>query len=142
MAAPQTEALHEAAAGLDAQPLPVIASVLVEGQIAAATAVKIALKEISDAASILASTVKAGGTIHYVAAGSSGLMAAADAQELGGTFSIPPSQLRIHIAGGLPTGVEMPGATEDDTVNFDLAGLSEKDAVIAYHWPTIPAPNF
>jgi N-acetylmuramic acid 6-phosphate etherase len=60
-------------------------------------------------------------------------MAAADAQELGGTFAIPAAQLRIHMAGGLPTGVDMPGGTEDDTAGLEaaLAGLADRDTVIA-----------
>ena len=132
MIAPRTEALHEAAEGLDARPLPEIARVLVDGQIAAAVAVRDQLNEISEAARIMAKTLKAGGVIHYAAAGSSGLMAAADAQELGGTFSIPAAQLAIHMAGGLPTGVEMPGETEDETQDLEkrLAGLSSNDVVI------------
>ncbi len=133
MNALSTEALHEAANGLDARPLHEIAGVLVEGQIAAAMAVRGALGEISAAASLMASTLKAGGVIHYIAAGSSGLMAAADAQELGGTFSIPASQLRIHLAGGLPSGVEMPGATEDETNELVsiLSDLQATDTIIA-----------
>jgi N-acetylmuramic acid 6-phosphate etherase len=81
----------------------------------------------------MARTIRDGGTLHYVAAGSSGLMAAADAQELGGTFSIPPGQLRIHMAGGLPTGVEMPGGTEDDVAGGKaaLAELRRRDTVVA-----------
>lgn len=81
----------------------------------------------------MARTISDGGALHYVAAGSSGLMAASDAQELGGTFSIPPTQIRIHMAGGLPTGVEMPGTTEDETTGLetDLASLDAKDTVIA-----------
>ena len=81
----------------------------------------------------MADTIRGGGRLHYIAAGSSGLMAAADAQELGGTFSIPPDQLCIHMAGGLPTGAEMPGGTEDDTEGLEdaLAGLAPTDTVIA-----------
>lgn len=81
----------------------------------------------------MAATLRTGGVLHYVAAGSSGLMAAADAQELGGTFSIPPSRLRIHMAGGLPTGVEMPGDTEDSDVGLAdaLSDLKPTDTVIA-----------
>ena len=133
MIAQQTEALHKDAEGLDARPLSEIAGVLADGQIAAAAVVRASVPEISAAASIMATTIRQGGVIHYVAAGSSGLMAAADAQELGGTFSIPASQLGIHMAGGLPTGVEMPGATEDDTKDLinALAGLADVDAVIA-----------
>ncbi len=81
----------------------------------------------------MARTINAGACLHYAAAGSSGLMAAADAQELGGTFSIPAAQLRIHMAGGLPMGVEMPGDTEDatDGLAAAMAELSEKDTMIA-----------
>ncbi|MEO1308795.1 MAG: N-acetylmuramic acid 6-phosphate etherase [Pseudomonadota bacterium] len=133
MVSAQTEALHPDAKGLDARPLPEIARILADGQIAAARAVHAALPDLAEAASCMARTVRAGGVLHYCAAGSSGLMAAADAQELGGTFSIPPAQLRIHMAGGLPTGVEMPGASEDDTKALDtgLADLTATDTLIA-----------
>ncbi|MEX0277446.1 MAG: hypothetical protein AB3N19_08000 [Ruegeria sp.] len=57
----------------------------------------------------MANTIRSGGVLRYLAAGSSGLMAFADALELGGTFSIPSAKIRIHMAGGLPTAAEMPG---------------------------------
>ncbi len=128
-----TEAPHSQAQGIDQRPLHEVADILVEGQVAAAQAVRAAAEAISDAAAAMARTIRADGTLHYIAAGSSGLMAASDAQELGGTFSIPAGQLRIHMAGGLPTGVEMPGDTEDDTDSIDhaLAGLTDRDTVIA-----------
>ncbi len=128
----RTEALHDKAVGLDACPRVDAAMILAEGQVAAAEVVRDAVANIAQAASALSETIRGGGVIHYVAAGSSGLMAAADAQELGGTFSIPPTQLRIHMAGGLPTGVEMPGGTEDDASSLGdaLSGLSEDDALI------------
>ncbi|MCV2877713.1 N-acetylmuramic acid 6-phosphate etherase [Sedimentimonas flavescens] len=128
-----TEGLHRDAVGLD-QKLPAeVAALLVEGQIAAAVAVRAALPQIVSGATAMAASIGAGARLHYIAAGSSGLMAAADAQELGGTFSIPSEQLRIHMAGGLPTGVEMPGGTEDDTegLAFALADLGPSDTVIA-----------
>lgn len=133
MATPRTEALHDKATGLDERALPDVAALLAEGQIAAAATVRGAASQIAAGATALSRTIRSGGILHYVAAGSSGLMAAADAQELGGTFSIPPAQLRIHMAGGLPTGVEMPGDTEDDTSKLvtALAGLSVRDTVIA-----------
>ena len=133
MTTPQTEALHALAQGLDTRPLADVASVLAQGQIAAATSVQAATAAIATASAAMAATIRNGGTLHYVAAGSSGLMAAADAQELGGTFSNPRSQIRIHMAGGLPTGVEMPGDTEDDTAGLDiaLADLTPRDTIIA-----------
>lgn len=128
-----TEHLHDDAGGLDQRPPAEIASLLAGGQVAAAAMVEHAIPEICAAAEAMARTIETGGCLHYAAAGSSGLMAAADAQELGGTFSIPPSQLRIHMAGGLPTGVEMPGGTEDDTTGLDEAWaiLASKDSMIA-----------
>jgi N-acetylmuramic acid 6-phosphate etherase len=133
MTKPQTEALHAASEGLDARPLTEIAEILAAGQIAAAEVVRAAEAQIAQGAELMAHSISSHARLHYVAAGSSGLMAAADAQELGGTFSIPPSQIRIHMAGGLPTGVEMPGDTEDEAEGLaqGLADLSAKDTVIA-----------
>lgn len=127
-----TESLHDSAIGLDQRPPAEIAALLAQAQVAAAASVESAVEPISAGAEALAQTIEAGGRIHYVAAGSSGLMAAADAQELGGTFSIPAEQLRIHMAGGLPTGVEMPGDSEDDvtTLEGELSGLTGRDSVI------------
>ncbi len=117
----------------DRRPLGEAAALLAEGQIAAAAALRGALDAIVPAAVAMARTSRGGGTLHYAAAGFSGLMAAADAQELGGTYSIPAAQIRIHMAGGLPTGVEMPGGSEDDTAGLEpaLEGLSGRDTVIA-----------
>ncbi|SMX48063.1 N-acetylmuramic acid 6-phosphate etherase [Maliponia aquimaris] len=129
----RTEALHDAARGLDQRPLAEVAALLAEGQIAAAAVLRDALTPIASGALAMARTIRQGGVLHYAAAGSSGLMAAADAQELGGTFSIPSAQIRIHMAGGLPTGVEMPGGTEDDTEGLAqaLADLAPRDTLIA-----------
>jgi len=128
-----TENLHESAKGLDQRPASEIGAILVEGQVSAAKAVQGAMNEVCAGASAMAQAIQNGKRIYYVAAGSSGLMAAADAQELGGTFSIPENQLQILMAGGLPKGVEMPGGTEDDTEGLerDLSDLEENDVVIA-----------
>lgn len=115
MAARSTEQLHDAAIGLDLLEPIALASVLVEGQVAAAQSVLLAAPRIADAAIAMARTIKNGGRLHYFAAGSSGLMAVADVMELGGTFSISAQQLAIHMAGGLPQSVEMPGGVEDAT---------------------------
>ena len=60
-------------------------------------------------------------------------MGAADALELGGTYGVPSSQVRIVMAGGMPSTPEMPGDTEDaiDDLDRALAGLTEADVVIA-----------
>ncbi|WP_171120391.1 MULTISPECIES: N-acetylmuramic acid 6-phosphate etherase [unclassified Ruegeria] len=133
MTLPSTEQLHQEATRLDRSDLTLSARLLASGQVAAANTALEAVDVIADGAESMANTIRSGGVIHYIAAGSSGLMAAADAQELGGTFSIPASQLRIHMAGGLPTSVEMPGAAEDEDEGLrnDLQDLQAKDTVIA-----------
>lgn len=129
----QTEMIHDEAAGLDALPLAEAAGILARQQAAAAQSVASALTGICDAARSMASTLRSGGSLYYVAAGSSGLMAAADAMELGGTFGIPPGRIRIHMAGGIPTTADMPGDTEDRTDGLEaaLSEISAKDCAIA-----------
>ncbi|WP_170383514.1 N-acetylmuramic acid 6-phosphate etherase [Ruegeria atlantica] len=133
MTLPQTEQLHPNAALLNRGDLITSARALAEGQIAAAAVVRDALGNIAQGAKAMANTIREDGVLHYVAAGSSGLMAAADAQELGGTFSIPPARLRIHMAGGLPTGAEMPGGAEDATDGLlkALGQVQGMDTIIA-----------
>ncbi|MGI9390617.1 MAG: N-acetylmuramic acid 6-phosphate etherase [Boseongicola sp.] len=128
-----TEQLHDDAIGLDARPMSEVAAALAEGQIEAAHSVRNAVDPIHEGATAMAETLKADGKLYYIAAGSSGLMAAADAMELGGTYSIPVNQICILMAGGLPTSAEMPGETEDESAPLTSAldDLSAKDTVIA-----------
>jgi len=129
MALPTTEQLHEMAEGLDARPLADVAVALAAGQAQAAATVSKSASGIAKAAESMAATISKGGTLIYAAAGSSALMALADAAELNGTYGIPASQVRIEMAGGLPTGPEMPGATEDGTTRLESIGRD--DTVIA-----------
>jgi len=131
--APVTEQMHPDARGLDTRPLAEVAQLLAQAQTTASKAPLAALDPICAGAKAMADTIRAGGCLRYLAAGSSGLMAASDALELGGTFSIPTAQIRIHMAGGLPTRAEMPGDTEDsaDTLASELSDLDPRDTVIA-----------
>jgi N-acetylmuramic acid 6-phosphate etherase len=96
-------------------------------------AVTAALPAIDAGAGLMAATIRAGGTLYYAAAGSSGLMALADASELAGTFRIPLNQIRICMAGGVPADAHMPGDTEDDVTEAQEAAcnVSAADLVIA-----------
>lgn len=128
----QTEQLHGAAKGLDALPLPEIAAILARGQVDAATVVAPSGDALSHGAAIMATALRAGRVLHYAAAGSSGLMAMADACELAGTFGTDPSQIRIHMAGGIPQDASMPGGTEDDQDDAQGAAttIGPGDAII------------
>jgi N-acetylmuramic acid 6-phosphate etherase len=129
----QTESLHPDAAGLDARPGPVILDVLLRAQQAAVAAVAPALPAIDRAADLMAETLRGDGRLVYAGAGSSALMANADAMELAGTFGIDPGRILLCTAGGIPTGPRMPGDTEDDADDARRAGeaLGPADLVIA-----------
>lgn len=126
-----TEALNTAAAGLDARPPAEIAALLLDGQLAALQAVRGALPDLVEASRHVAHSLSGQGQLHYAAAGSSGLMAAADAMELAGTFGIDPARVHIHMAGGLPQDATMPGGTEDDANAGAEAARAVNDGDVA-----------
>ncbi|RMF33115.1 MAG: N-acetylmuramic acid 6-phosphate etherase, partial [Alphaproteobacteria bacterium] len=119
--------------GLDALAPAEMARVLIAGQRAALEAVDVAREAIGRAAARMAETLGAGGRLAYGGAGSSALMAAADALELGGTFGVSPERILILMAGGLPVDARMPGASEDDEAAGRAAAavLDARDLMIA-----------
>ncbi|MCV3239459.1 N-acetylmuramic acid 6-phosphate etherase [Mesorhizobium sp. ZC-5] len=135
MAVKRTEQQHPKADGLDLQPPEAVLRFLAEAQIEAAGAVLGAVDSIAEAAEIAAATLRSGGRLAYAAAGSSGLMALADALELPGTFGIPRDRIVVLLAGGVEALNNLAGAPEDDgeQAKRDVAdaGLSEGDCLIA-----------
>jgi N-acetylmuramic acid 6-phosphate etherase len=135
MVATRTEEVHRHAAGLDTQPPETILSLLAAAQIEAACVVSSATKPIAEAAARAAETLRAGGRLAYAAAGSSGLMALADALELPGTFGIARDSIDLLLAEGASNLLSLPGAPEDDEMQAarDVAGASigKGDCLIA-----------
>ncbi len=131
MTLPVTETLPEGAP-IDALPSREAVPAMVDAQLAAVRAVDVVKADIVRASEAMAEGFRAGGSLHYVAAGSSGLMALADASELPGTFGIEPKSIKIHMAGGVPVDGHMPGDTEDDTKAVDAVGsqIAGGDVVI------------
>ncbi|MEP2029835.1 MAG: N-acetylmuramic acid 6-phosphate etherase [Paracoccaceae bacterium] len=114
MLLPQTEMMPDKKDCIDAMSSSTALSAMLKGQVAAVWAVQHALPQIELGATLVADTIRRGGTLVYTAAGSSGLMGLADGAELPGTFGIPQNQIRILMAGGVPADGTMPGDTEDD----------------------------
>ncbi|PWR00975.1 N-acetylmuramic acid 6-phosphate etherase [Meridianimarinicoccus roseus] len=112
MDSPPSEPDSEA---LDALPPTAALDLLLGRQQAALAAVRGALPALQDGAALMARSLRSGGKVVYAGAGSSGLMAMADAMELPGTFGIQVAQIGICMAGGLPRDAHMPGGTEDET---------------------------
>ncbi|MBP7002864.1 N-acetylmuramic acid 6-phosphate etherase [Amaricoccus sp.] len=130
-----TEARHPAAKGLQDRPLAEAAAALAEAQVAAAAAVRAALPAIAEAAEAAATTLETGGRLAYAGAGSSGVMALADALELPGTFGLAPHRAPVLLAGGAATLLHMTGAVEDDpaaaAAGVARLGLGPADALVA-----------
>ena len=53
--------------------------------------------------------------------------------KLGGTFGIEEGAVRVLMAGGLPTNVQMTGDTEDETdsLSIALADIGARDTLVA-----------
>ena len=134
MSVRQTEAMHDAAKGLDQRPSREILFVLASGQSEAAKSVEKAVADIELAAKIAADCLQAGGRLVYAGAGSSGLMAMADALELPGTYGIALDKIVILMAGGFANIHNLAGGYEDDVSlgNSDAlnANIGPKDCVI------------
>ncbi len=108
---------------------------LLDGQVAAAQSVRLSLPAIARLAEAAAQTIRNGGRLFYAAAGSSGLMALADALEIPGTFGISQDRVIILFAGGVAALSDMVGGVEDDTAQarFDVISnnITQGDLLIA-----------
>jgi len=135
MAQKRTEAKHRDAEGLDVRAPEAVLASLAEAQIEAASAVREAIPAIASAAALIADRLNAGGKLVYAAAGSSGLMALADALELPGTFGIDRSRIAILIAGGQEAFQTLAGGPEDDEGEaaeaVEGANIGKNDCLIA-----------
>lgn len=130
----KTELLHDQAQGLDAMDPATVVRLLAQGQQAAAASVDAAADAIVEAALVAADCLKAGGRLVYAGAGSSGLMALADALELPGTYGLRHDQVVILLAGGAASLSDLAGGYEDDTdlarQNVSEVSVSANDCVI------------
>lgn len=135
MSATQTEMIHASAVGFDMRPPQEALAILAAAQAEAAKAVQEAVPEIATGAELAAKCLAAGGRVIYVAAGSSGLMALADALELPGTYGIARDRIVVLLAGGIAALTEMVGGPEDDAdaarAEIAAAGVGPGDCVIA-----------
>jgi N-acetylmuramic acid 6-phosphate etherase len=133
--ATSTESRDQRAAGIDERDPVEALGLLLDGQVAAAQSVHSALPAIAILADAAAEAIRNGGRLFYAAAGSSGLMALADALEIPGTFGIAPDRIVILFAGGVTALSEMVGGVEDDTeqARKDVLArdISDRDLLIA-----------
>ncbi len=123
-----TERQNEASEGLDTKSAIEIARIINHEDGRVAAAVKRALPEIAAVIDTVARSLRDGGRLIYVGAGSSGRICALDASECPPTFSTAPQQVQYLMAGG-PKAL----ASASD-VNEDQPELGQRD--IARRRPT------
>ncbi len=110
-----TETISSRYEGLDAWPDDKILAAFSEGQERAIAAVRGAHAAIAKAASAIAAASGEHGRLIYVGAGSSGIIAALDGVELGGTFGWPDDRVILLLANGTTLEPGIAGGAEDDT---------------------------
>lgn len=119
-----SEEVHPQAARLDGLSTREVLELMQAEDRRAVDAVALHLDEVAAAVDAIASRLRAGGTLHYFGAGTSGRLAELDAIETGPTFGV--DAVRAHSAGD--------GAAEDDgergAREATAAGLRPGDAVI------------
>lgn len=129
-----TELRHPQADGLHLRPAAEICAVFVQAQSDAIASLTANFDALEQAAILAADALSSGGRMGYAGAGSSGLMALADALELAGTFGIAPERTPILFAGGAAALLHMRGDVEDDTAaalaDFKGSGLASGDVMI------------
>src|SRR5271157_6126621 len=123
-----TESQNEASQGFDTKSALEIARIINHEDAKVAAAVKKAIAEIAQVIDQVARSLRDGGRLIYVGAGSSGRIASLDASECPPTFSTAPSQVQYIMAGG-PKAL----ASASD-VNEDSPELGQRD--IARRRPT------
>ncbi len=123
-----TEKLNDASIGLDTKSALEIARIIMQEDAKVATAVKKALPEIALVIDTVARSLRDGGRLIYVGAGSSGRIASLDASECPATFSTDPQQVQYLMAGG-PKAL----ASASD-VNEDSPEIGQRD--VAKRRPT------
>ena len=123
-----TESLNEASQGFDTKSALEIARIINHEDSKIAAAVKKAIPEIAEVIDQVARSLRDGGRLIYIGAGSSGRIAALDSSECPPTYSTAPGQVQYIMAGGpkaLASAVE---------VNEDSEELGQRD--IARRRPT------
>jgi len=113
-----TEGRNPATTEIDRLPTADVVRLLIAEDATVPAAVAAALPELTAAVDLLVAALRTGGRVHVVGAGTSGRLAALDADELGPTYGLEPGRWIAHVAryDGIVDG-------EDDTVAGAAVGV-------------------
>jgi N-acetylmuramic acid 6-phosphate etherase len=129
-----TEAQDLRFTDIDQWPTVDAVDAMLEGQLAALTAIKGATLAIANAANEAAERLKRGGRLVYAGAGTSGRVSVQDGVELGPTFGWPEERLAYLVAGGVDALVRSAEGAEDDyegaRAEIEALAIGANDVVI------------
>ncbi len=127
-----TEDIHPSASDIDALSVEQIIEIMNEEDLQVVQAVSAARDSIAGATEEAISAIRAGGSVIYVGAGTSGRLGVLDASEMPPTFGVSPDLVRAVIAGGekaITTAVE--GAEDDeDAGRRAVQDVTDRDMVL------------
>lgn len=127
-----TEARNPRTIDIDILPTMGVLLLLNDEDARVAASVRDALPSLSVAVEAAVARSEAGGTIHYFGAGTSGRICTMDAAEIPPTFSVDPSRVIAHHAGGPGAAHQAIEAAEDDSDlgRADASTLTAGDVAI------------
>jgi N-acetylmuramic acid 6-phosphate etherase len=130
-----TESSNVAASDLDLRSTLELVQLMNSEDAGVPGAVGAAAPALAAAVDAIVPRLAAGGRLVYVGAGTSGRLAALDADECESTFSTPPGQVIALVAGADATSAAGRDAAEDDAdagaADVARAGVTSADAVVA-----------
>ncbi|MBF9066953.1 N-acetylmuramic acid 6-phosphate etherase [Streptacidiphilus fuscans] len=129
-----TESPHSGTGELDRLPVTDLLALMNDADGVAVRAVRAALPAIASAVDLVAASLRQGGRLVYLGAGTSGRIGMLDAVECPPTFGTDPAQVVTLLAGGpgaFTTAVE--GAEDDPdgaVADLDALGIGPRDTVV------------
>ncbi|WP_275410628.1 N-acetylmuramic acid 6-phosphate etherase [Microbispora corallina] len=129
-----TETRNERTADLDRMPVPDLLEAMNAEDRSVALAVREALPRIGAAVELITASLREGGRLVYLGAGTSGRIGLLDAVECPPTFGTPPGQVVALVAGGPDAFAVAAEGAEDDprgaVADLDRIGVGARDTVV------------
>lgn len=129
-----TESRNPRTREIDLADVPRILELMNDEDARVAGAVRAALPQVARAVERAVASLRAGGRLVYVGAGTSGRLGVVDAAECPPTFGVPPGMVMGVIAGGRETVFQSREGLEDDeasgAADMDATGVAARDTVV------------
>jgi N-acetylmuramic acid 6-phosphate etherase len=128
-----TEQSNPRSRNLDRLPVRELVSLFVHEERRVEKALAGSIDPLARAVELATKSLRKGGRLFYVGAGTSGRLGVLDASEMPPTFGVPPDRVQAIIAGGAPAIQASIEGAEDDAIAGALAikerGVAAKDVV-------------